>query len=230
MMLGDDYWGNPMQKLMPVICIGLMLLGVVVKTDKSATASGAKSSSQRSEAEKKAIAAIKKLGGTVTVDEKKPGKPVTVILVKSKITDAGLVHLKYLTKLQNLYLGGSSVTDAGLVHLKGLTKLQELTLGETKITDAGLVHLKRLTKLKLLDLAFTKVSDAGLVHLKGLTNLQGLYLSDTKVTDAGLVHLKGLTKLQGLDLNDSKVTATGVKKLQAALPKCEINWMPPNRK
>ena len=41
----------------------------------------------------------------------------------------------------------SSLSDAGLAHLKGLTKLSHLDLTDTQVTDAGLVHLKGLTKL-----------------------------------------------------------------------------------
>jgi Leucine-rich repeat (LRR) protein len=59
-------------------------------------------------------------------------------------------------------------------------------------------------------------------HLKGLRQLQKLDLGGAKVTDAGLEHLKGLTKLQSLDLIFTNVTDQGVKKLQQALPKCEI--------
>ena len=36
------------------------------------------------------------------------------------------------------------VTDAGLVHLKGLTKLESLELGLTKITRAGIAELKQV--------------------------------------------------------------------------------------
>ena len=68
----------------------------------------------------------------------------------------------------------------------------------------------------------TKVTDAGLEHLKGLTSLQRLYLDRTNVTDAGLEHLKGLTSLQMLYLSGSHVTDEGVKKLQKALPNCQI--------
>ena len=32
---------------------------------------------------------------------------------------------------------------AGLVHLKGLTKLQRLKLGGTKVTDAGVADLQK---------------------------------------------------------------------------------------
>ena len=118
----------------------------------------------------------------------------------TKVSDAGLEHLKGLTQLQWLYLDGTKVSDAGLEHLKGLTQLQRLDLDDTKVSDAGLEHLKGLTQLQKLDLNGTKVSDAGLEHLKGLTQLQSLCLDDTKVSDAGLEHLKGLTQLQQLYL------------------------------
>jgi hypothetical protein len=147
-----------------------------------------------------AIAAIKKLGGKVHVDDKRPGKPVVAVGLRS-----------------------TRVTDAGLVHLKGLTQLQGLDLNFTKVTDAGLVHLKGLTKLQVLYLWRTEVTDAGLVHLKGLTQLQSLNLLSTEVTDAGLVQLKGLTQLQSLDLRSTRVTDEGVKNLQQALPKCIID-------
>ena len=82
------------------------------------------------------------------------------------------------------------VSDAGLVNLKGLTKLHSLDLDATKVTDAGLLHLKGLTKLQSLCLVGTHVTDVGLVHLKGLTQLQSLYLWRTTVTDAGVEALQ----------------------------------------
>ena len=41
-------------------------------------------------------------------------------------------------------------------------------------------------------------------------------------TDAGLEHLKGLSNLQELYLGKTQVTDEGIKKLQQALPNCEI--------
>ncbi len=46
-------------------------------------------------------------------------------------------------------------TDAGLVHLKGLTKLKVLNLQGNKVTDAGLAHLECLTGLTSLNLDVT---------------------------------------------------------------------------
>ena len=65
-----------------------------------------------------------------------------VAFIFTNVTDAGLVHLKGLTKLQTLNLSDTNVTDAGLVHLKGLTILQTLVLIDTKVTDAGVKKLQ----------------------------------------------------------------------------------------
>ena len=64
--------------------------------------------------------------------------------------------------------------------------------------------------------------DTGLTHLKGLTQLQSLDLGCTQVSDYGLEYLKELAQLQTLSLRDTKVTGEGVKKLQRALPNCNI--------
>ena len=53
-----------------------------------------------------------------------------------------------------------------------------------------------------------------------------LLLGDTQVTDAGLVHLQRLTQLRWLLLHNTKVTDEGVRKLQQALPDCQIVLIP----
>jgi len=155
-----------------------------------------------------------------------PG-PVWAVGGDSEFDDSGLMHLKEMTDrrglyLEGLYLEGTQVTDAGLVNLKDMTGLVMLRLADTQITGSGFVYLKELTNLEDLVLYDTKVTDAGLEHLTGLTNLDWLALGGTQVTDAGLVHLKHLTSLTSLILLDTQVTEEGVKKLQEALPNCEI--------
>src|SRR5207253_160541 len=113
-----------------------------------------------------AIEAIKKLGGRVEVDAKRPGQPVVgVDLDNTKVTDAGLKVLKELKSLQFLDLG-DKVTDAGLKELRELKNLQTLYLNGTKVTDTGLKELKDLKNLRTLEVAFTAVTDAGVKELK----------------------------------------------------------------
>ena len=66
-----------------------------------------------------------------------------------KLTDAGLAHLKSLTKLERLALDATNVTDAGLVHLAGLTDLRWLFLPD-QITGDGLRHLGACKNLEVL--------------------------------------------------------------------------------
>ena len=159
-----------------------------------------------------AIAAIKKLGGKVTVDGNNAA--IKVRLGYSKITDAELEHLKRLTELKELLLNNTDITDAGLVHLKKLPNLELLIIRKTKITDAGLVHLNGLTKLQGLGFTNTNVTDAGLVHIESLTNLERLWLTDTRISNAGLVYLKGLTNLRGLNLSNTQVSDAGLVHLK----------------
>ena len=65
---------------------------------------------------RKAMAAIEKLGGKLVVDE---GYDVVIVdLSATKVTDAGLVHLKRLTKLKYLNLRDTKVTDASVKKLQ----------------------------------------------------------------------------------------------------------------
>ncbi|MFZ1933984.1 MAG: hypothetical protein WCB27_15240 [Thermoguttaceae bacterium] len=186
---------------------------------------------KRAREQREAVAAIEKAGGTVFSEPTWLGKflrddslvRVTGVgFFREQTTDAALVHLEGLSQLPNLWLCNTQVTDAGLEHLEGLSQLQFLWLSNTKITAAGLVHLEGLSQLENLGLDSTQVTNAGLVHLQRLSQLKALWLGRTKVTDAGLLHLQGLSQLQVLQLYNTQVTRQGVKKLQQALPNCEI--------
>ena len=84
------------------------------------------------------VATLEKLGAKIKRNEQ--GEVVEGLLNGRKITDAGLVHLKGMTKLESLDFRYTQITDAGLVHLKGMTNLQTLSLRDTKVTDPKLSH------------------------------------------------------------------------------------------
>ena len=65
-------------------------------------------------------------------------------------------RLEGVHKLSTLEVADSyrtRVTDAGLAHLKGLPSLQHLDLDSTEVTCAGLAHLKEMPHLQSLRLA-----------------------------------------------------------------------------
>ncbi len=129
-----------------------------------------------------------------------------------KATDAEMVRLGNLTRVDTLAFGPTEVSDAGLAHLDRLTRLRWLTISgrPPRSTDKLLGQLKVLTRLQGLNLDDSDVTDAGLRHLEGLTNLELLGLGGTGVTDAGLKHLQGLTALQHLYLNGTQISDEGL--------------------
>ena len=107
---------------------------------------------------------LEKLGAGIERDDQ--GEIFSVYLSDTRITDAGLVHLKELISLNQLYLDYTQITDAGLEQLKDLTKLQWLHLSNTQITDVGLEHLKGLTELQEIGLDGTQITDVAVVELE----------------------------------------------------------------
>jgi Leucine-rich repeat (LRR) protein len=100
------------------------------------------------------------------------------------VNDTALEQLG-LSRLTHLDLGQTKITSAGLQHLKAMKQLQHLLLHNNRVDDTGLEHLSVLSNLQALYLRGTRVSDAGLEHLKGLTKLGTLDLVGTRVTPLG---------------------------------------------
>lgn len=182
-----------------------------------------------------AAAAIERLGGTVTVNERSVPRWLNdlvgndffaavgdVGLSGARVTDDRLEPLQRLSQLRYLLLDGTEVTGPGLEYLEGLSRLHTLNIQHAKVTDDGLKYLSGLRQLQTLTLHGTEFTDAGLEHLKGLSQLKNLFLDRNRITDAGLEHLKGLDQLRFLNLSSTKVTKEGVKKLEQSLPNCRI--------
>jgi Leucine-rich repeat (LRR) protein len=170
-------------------------------------------------------------------------KHLEVLELPEHITDAGLLHLAKLTKLQSVNIDSlKGLKGPGLTGLKHATALKKLDLSRLPITDAGLDGIKDWKHLEVLELPKSitdaglarlsglkalislrvndaaGVTDAGLAHLEGLTNLEDLQLTGTKITDAGLRHLEGLGQLRELFLHKTGVTRAGIEKLKKKLP------------
>jgi hypothetical protein len=154
----------------------------------------------RAQRQRRAVAAIRELGGTVRYDFQPEddgpvyylGRRVNPAWTPSQPPGPAWLHKRlgvdYFADVVSVRAHG--MTDATCSHLSALTSLQELHLYGTQVTDAGLAHLAGLTNLKKLGLFEDQVSDAGLAHLTGLTRLELLMLRGTQVTNAGLDKLR----------------------------------------
>ena len=158
-------------------------------------------------------------------------------LGESRITDAGVAHLRNLKKLDCIELMETAVGDGAAEVLSKLPRLRDLHLAETRITDRALRAIGRMPRLEELHLNHTALSDAGLAQLARLPRLRGLHLEGTKVTgsafvkfpesspivrlslvdtrvgDAAMRHVARLRKLERLALEGTNVTNAGVAQL-----------------
>lgn len=120
------------------------------------------------------------------------------VIVEKKL--ATLAQLPKLPTLKRLVLDGNDIRGTGLPHLAGQPELIDLSLSHPNLIELSAENLAELKPLKRLSLAGSGLTDAGIKPLAVLTNLESL------------------------DLRRTKVTATGIDALQAALPKCQIQW------
>lgn len=140
-----------------------------------------------SEAELKAVKAIRDIGGRIT---EKGKKHTEVFLAGTKVVDGELYHLRALPHLELLNLQNTGITDAGMEQVAHLKTLKRLTLQRSKVTDAGLAHLAGLTQLVELDLVKLPITDVGLGHLHPLTNLEKLYFDKRRTSDDAVFKLQ----------------------------------------
>jgi len=82
------------------------------------------------------------------------------------VNDDTLIRLAPQTNVTRLYLRGTKITDAGLEHLRGLTQLHKLDLAETQVTDAGIPTLSAIKSLKTLDVSDTRITEQGIAALR----------------------------------------------------------------
>jgi hypothetical protein len=166
------------------------------------------------EREKRAIAAIKEIGGKV---ETAPRGPAWLrwIAGEKAATRVVSVDLEYYiagggftTDGEHFTFSslGEKVTDEWLPNLKDLKYLESLNLAANEITRDGLVVLRSFPQLRNLDLSQCPIDDAALVEVGKLRELRSLNILHTQVRGDGLEHLSGLTYLSGLWLGFASPT------------------------
>ncbi len=159
---------------------------------KEAVKEAPKEAPKPTQSELDAIAAVKKLGGSVLqVAQNDSRLDIAFHLADGKVGDDHVAAVKPLGNIiYSLNLRGTDVTDKALEHLKDAKSLVRLHLERTKVTDAGLAQLAGLQNLEYLNLYSTEVTDAGLQSLAALKNLKRVYVWQTKITEEGQAKFK----------------------------------------
>ncbi len=172
-----------------------------------------------------AIAAIGSLGGKVRRLD--GGWEVDFHLRGRKLADEELKQVSALKPIVWLNLSQTRITSAGLVHLRELEQLRWLHLEKTEVSDEGIQHVAGLPNLEYLNLYATNITDKTLDQLAACKNLKRLYLWQTAVTDAGVTRLKEalpqLKVIGGLDL--SKLPSSFSEEGEEPPPKRKLKWV-----
>ena len=155
-------------------------------------------------------------------------------LSMTEVSDAGLRTLATLKGLRSLRLECTRATYKGIDWLRD--ERPDLTIyGNTSDAELrrvaqlfwpGLGRLAGRRKPSPIELrlhaAGPAVTDAGIARLRGIPQIAELDLTNAQVTDAAINDLTTLTGLKRVVLRGTQVTDFGMRKLQQALPKCEI--------
>jgi len=105
---------------------------------------------EHTDAEKAAMAEIKKLGGHVMeLAQTDPHLEVAFHLTDGKVGDDHLKPLANMPLLVAVNLRGTEITNAGLAHLKTAKSLKKLHLERTNITVAGLAKVATVGSARL---------------------------------------------------------------------------------
>ncbi len=140
------------------------------------------------------------------------------------ITDEGVRHLAALPHLRSLDVARSRVTDAGLAHLRDVKTLESLWLPSEGISDTGLEYLSQLPRLRSLSVSRAYrgdssgeqgyYTDKGIRMLAHCRDLEELSVGSIGMTDASMESIAKLDKLRELSLfGCTAVTDEGLKKL-----------------
>jgi Leucine-rich repeat (LRR) protein len=166
-----------------------------------------------------AVIELRKIGARITMDEKRPGKPVTAVDLSGLQIGVGqLAPMRVLTELEELNMSEtrSDAEDLGLENLAGLTKLHKLELRRAyPLNRTGIAHLRGLKNLRYLTMSHLSVSDRGLAELRDMADLEVLETSGSEITDVGMQQIARCKKLQTLVLHYTSVGDEGVRALSS---------------
>jgi hypothetical protein len=163
----------------------------------------------------------------------------------TRVTDAGLKHLRGMKHLQRLELGFTRVTGTGLADMPDaplvwlrlssapgtpegveaicrFKELQELDVDSDRNGDREARQLfQSLPRLRTVHIGYARLTDEGLAGLVDLKELRWLSLTQTHITGEGLRHLAGLPVFRAVELHHTPLRDDGLRHLRQ-IPKLDL--------
>lgn len=115
-----------------------------------------------------------------------------------------------------------AITDAQLVQLNALPRLEILDLTNSHISGSGFGEVSEAKHLRGLYMARTEFNDSGLEAIAKFAGLKDVILSETRVSDEGIINLEKLANPDSLRLDGTRCTNEGLERLRKKFPKCKI--------
>jgi hypothetical protein len=158
---------------------------------------------------RRAMAAIRRLGGEVTEGGVEEGNCMFFEVAFAKQWrggDAGLEHLPRLGHVQHLLFFGLDFTDASLDQLKGLVGVQSVRLYATQVTDDGEARLRTMFPSATIDRR-----KGAMLGVSGWTDPRGCRVV--------MVVANGAAELAGIEVDDiiTRIGQTPVRDLQGMI-------------
>lgn len=146
----------------------------------------------------RAIAAIRKLGGTVdeTTYSQFVGVVELVTVYDVKIDESwkggrkGLKYVRWLPDLRMVTFRGKQVESDWLQAIEGLEHVSAVELNRTSVDDAGVASLKSLPGLEQLSVKYSPITDNAIEQLKEVRASGIIMLFGTKITPQGAQKLR----------------------------------------
>jgi tetratricopeptide (TPR) repeat protein len=142
-----------------------------------------------------------------------------VLLESTKFSDKCVPELLELSSLRTLYFNNTSITDEGVRELAALAGLHHVELHSNKrMTEASVRYLDTFPSLQYLYLAGPYATDQAISGREFPRRLKSLSISGSSFSDIGLKSLYGSTALTRLTLSGTDVSPQGVEDFRAAMP------------
>jgi hypothetical protein len=94
--------------------------------------------------------------------------PAVFVGYYSVVDDDTLRRFAVRPDVGQVSVRGTRITNAGLAHLKALESLEDLDLAETAVDDTGLVELQGFKSLRRLNVDGSRVTEAGIKQLQAV--------------------------------------------------------------